>query len=218
MSTLAELRDLVELDLDDSSNAVWSTGDVDRAIARALYEYSQVNPQRTTGTITLSADGREISISSLSGLTRIVRVWHPYTAADPEDPPEWRRWDLWGTTLRIIDGDEPANGDVVRVFYFKEHTINGLGGASSTTIPAEDERVIVLGAGAYAGLQKARSAIGEAGISTDTPKHWLTWALNRLDHFQVALRQVRARELRRVDKRVPIDHDGWEREETREVI
>jgi len=218
MSNLAELRDLVELDLDDSSNAVWSTGDVDRAIARALYEYSQVNPQRAAGTVTLAADGREISISSLTGLTRIVRVWHPYTAADPEDPPEWRRWDLWGTTLRIIDGDEPASGEVVRVFYFKEHTINGLGGASSTTVPAEDERVVVLGAGAYAALQKARSAIGEAGISTDTPKHWLTWALNRLDHFNTALGLVRARELRRVDRRVPLDRDGWERDETREVI
>jgi len=218
MSDLAALRDLVELDVDDSSNAVWSTGDVDRAIARALYEYSQVNPQRTTGTITLSADGREINISSLTGLTRIVRVWHPYTAADPEDPPEWRRWDLWGTTLRVIDGDEPASGEVVRVFYFKEHTINGLGGASSTTVPAEDERVVVLGAGAYAALQKARSAIGEAGVSTETPEHWLKWALSRMEAFNQALASVRARELRRVDRRVPLDRDGWERDETREVI
>jgi hypothetical protein len=218
MSNLAELRDLVELDLDDSSNAVWSTGDVDRAIARALYEYSQVNPQRTTGTITVSADGREISISSLAGLTRMVRVWHPYTAADPEDPPEWRRWDLWGTTLRVIDGDEPASGEVVRVFYFKEHTINGLGGASSTTVAAEDERVVVLGAGAYAALQKARSAIGEAGVSTETPEHWLKWALSRMEAFSQALASVRARELRRVDRRVPLDRDGWERDETREVI
>jgi len=85
-------------------------------------------------------------------------------------------------------------------------------------VPAEDGRVVVLGAGAYAALQKARSAIGEAGISTDTPKHWLTWALNRLDHFNTALGLVRARELRRVDRRVPLDRDGWERDETREVI
>ena len=218
MSDLATLRDLVELDLDDSSNAVWATTDIDRAIARALYQYSQVNPQRAVGTITLIADGREISLSSLTGLMRVVRVWHPYIAADPEDPPQWRRWDLWGSTLRIIDGDEPANGDVVRVFYFKPQTIDDLDSATATTVPAEDERVIVLGAGGYAALQKSRGSIGAAGVSTDTPQHWLAWALNRLDHFHLALHEVRARELRKLDKRVPIDRDGWERGETREVI
>ena len=135
MTALADLRDLVELDLDDSSNAVFSTGDVDRGIERALRDYSVVNPQRVVGTITLAADGREVSLSTLTGLTQVARVWYPYTSTDPEDPPEWRRWERWSSTLYILDGDEPASGEVVRVYYHKQHTIDGLNSESTTTVP-----------------------------------------------------------------------------------
>jgi hypothetical protein len=55
-------------------------------------------------------------------------------------------------------------------------------------------------------------------VSTETPEHWLKWALSRMEAFSQALASVRARELRRVDRRVPLDRDGWERDETREVI
>jgi hypothetical protein len=218
MSSLTELRDLVELDLDDSGNAVWSTDDVDRAITRALREYSLVNPERAVGTINLAADGREISLSALTGLTGVVRVWYPYTSSDPEDPPQWRRWELWGSTLYILDGDEPASGDVVRVYYHKQHTIDGLAGESTTTVPGEDEEVVVVGAGAFGALQKARSAVGTAGVSTETPEQWLRWGLERMTEFNEALGAVRRRELLRVDKRVPMFAEGWERGGTREVV
>ena len=218
MSDLAALRDLVELDLDDSSNAVFSTGDVDRAIKRALRDYSVVSPQRAVGSITLAADGREISLSTLTGLTAVVRVWHPYTSSDPEDPPEWRRFEVWGTTLYILDGDEPASGEVVRVYYLKQHTIKDLESATSTTVPGEDEEVVVLGAGAYAAMQQARSAVGAAGVSTETPEHWLRWAADRMNAFWTALDAVRRRELLRIDKRVPMFTAGWERDDSREAI
>jgi hypothetical protein len=218
MSSLSDLRDLVEGDLDDSSNDVWTTGEIDRAIERALREYSLVRPQQAVGTISLSVDGREIGISTLTGLIRVVRVWHPYTSSDPEDPPEWRMWELWGTTLYILDGDEPADGEVVRVYYHKQHTIDGLNGESTTTIPAEDEGVVVFGAAAYAALQKARGAVGEAGVSTETPEHWLNWAAGRLKEFRAQLRDIKRREVQKIDKRVPIQDAGWQRDELRDGI
>ena len=209
MSDLAALRDLVEMDLDDAGNATWTTGEVDRSIKRALVEYSRVSPQRVVGSLLLAADGREISVSTLTGLTGVVRVWHPYTALNPEDPPEWRRWELWGTTLYILDGAEPASGESVRVYYHKGHTIDDLDAATSTTVPVDDEEVIVLGAGAYAAMQKARGSVGAAGVSTETPEHWLRWAVARMDGFATALSGVRWRELRRIDKRVPLHGGGW---------
>lgn len=218
MSDLAALRDLVELDLDDAGNATWSTAEIDRALKRALVEYARVSPQRAVGTITLEADGREISLSSLTGLTGVVRVWHPYTSADPEDPPEWRRFDVWGTTLYVLDGDEPASGDVVRVYYYKQHTIEDLESATSTTVPSQDEEVLVLGAGAYAAMQQARGAVGAAGVSTETPEHRLQWAVERMEAFHRALETVRHRELLRIDKRVPMFSEGWERADAREAI
>ncbi len=218
MSNLATLRDLVELDLDDSANDVWATADIDRAIKRALVQYSEVNPQQIVGTITLAADGREISLSTLTGLSRVVKVWYPYTSTDPEDPPSWVRWETWAGTLYIASGAEPANGDKVRVYYHKLQTIDDLSGASATTVSIEDEEVIVLGAGAYAALQQGRSAVAAAGVSTETPEHWMRWGLNRMDAFYDALRAVRTRELRKIDKRVPMHVDGWERGDYRDGI
>ena len=213
MSTLAELRDLVELDLDDSGNAIWSTDDVDRAIKRALVQYSEVNPQQIVATIVLAADGREISLATLTGLTRVVKVWYPYTSTAPEDPPSWVRWETWAGTLYVASGAEPANGDTVRVYYHKPQTIEGLDAAAATTVAAQDEEVVVLGAGAYPALQEGRSAVGAAGVSTHTPEHWMKWGLNRMDAFYDALRAVRTRELRKVDKRVPMHEAGWHRDE-----
>jgi hypothetical protein len=218
MSTLAELRDLVEQDLDDAGNAVWSTGDIDRAIERALSEYSQVNPQQAVDTIELSGDGREIDVSSITDLQRLVRVWYPYTSTDPEDPAEWRRWELWGTTLTILDGDEPASGEVVRLFYHAAQEIEDLNSATATTVPGGDEEIVVLGAGAFAALQMARSAVGAAGVSTETPEHWRAWAKGRMEEFNAWLTFVRGRELRKVMKLVPVDRAGWSRGSGRDTI
>jgi len=211
MSTLAELRDLLETDLDDAGNATWSTDEIDRGIQRALNEYSGSNPQESVDTVELSSDGREIDISSAS-VMRLDSVWFPYDASDPAHPPNWVRWSLWGDTLYIISGDEPASGEVVRLFYQALHTIDGLNGESSTTVPAGDEEILVLGAGAHCALQKGRSAIGEAGVSGETPEHWLRWAAPRMDAFNEALRRVRQRELLKLDKRVPLFREGWERD------
>jgi hypothetical protein len=218
MSTLAELRDLVEQDLDDAGNALWTTTEIDRAIEKALAEYSRARPLQAEGTVNLAADGREIDVSSLTGLTRVVRVWYPYTSTDPEDPPEWRQWELWQSTLYILDGDEPASGDVVRVYYHTLHTIEDLNSATETTIPAEDEEEVVLGAGGYAAMEKARGAVGEAGASTETPEHWLKWATGRLDAFHAHLANIRRQQLLALDKRVPIHRPGWDRDSVRDGI
>jgi hypothetical protein len=217
MSDLAALRDLVEADLDDSANDTWTTAEIDRAIQRALSDYSHVRPQEITASLTaLAAAGREISLSTLTALIRVVRIWAPYTAADPEDPPKWRRFEYYGTTLYILDGDEPAIGDVVRVYYTKPQTIKDLASAAATTVAIEDEELIVLGGGAYAAMQKARSSVVAAGISTDTPKHWLSWGSDRMAQFVEALRKVKATETLKLDKRVPTD--GWKRTDIREEI
>jgi len=218
MSTLSELRELVEQDLDDAGNAVWTAGEIDRAIERALSGYSRARPQEAVGTITLAADGREVSLSTLTGLTRVVRVWYPYTSTAPEDPPEWRQWELWGATLYVLDGGEPASGDVVRVYYQKPQTIEDLNSATETTVPAEHEEVVVGGAGGYAAMEKARGSVGEAGVSTETPEHWLEWATGRLDSFNVQLTEIRRQLLLRVDKRVPIQRPGWDRDSVRDGI
>ena len=210
MSNLAAIRDLVERDLDDTGNEIWSTDDGDRAIERALMDYSHVHPQPAVSTLELSADGREVDIGSISGLTRVVKVWYPYDSCAPESPPNWVRWDKWGDVLYLSSDEEPASGATVRIFYHKVHTVEDLAGAESTSVSSEDEEALVLGAAAYAVLQKARGSVGKAGVSAETPEHWLNWAESRMQAFRERLQQVRKRELRRIDKRVPLHREGWE--------
>jgi hypothetical protein len=166
-ATLANVRDRVELRLQDTGNATWAEGDLDEAIETALEQYSKYNPQHAIDTVTLGAsDAREIDISSLTGLLRVEKVWWDYDSSDPSYPPNWRQFEVWpGDILYIDDRELPAENDVVRVWYTKMHTINGLDGDSTTTIPADDEGTIVTGAAHFA----AQMRIAE--IAEDLPAH-----------------------------------------------
>ena len=63
---LADLRDRLEEILADTGNAIWSTGNLDEAIRQAVHEYSLARPQEQQTSITLTADGREISTSTIT--------------------------------------------------------------------------------------------------------------------------------------------------------
>jgi len=144
---LAGLRRRVRSRLQDLSAASWANEDIDEAIRTALEQYSKYKPQHTIGTISLSADGREIDISSLTGCIRVEKVWWDYDSSDPSYPPNYRQFEIWpGDILYIDDRTEPSSGETVRVWYSKSHTLDGLDGETSTTIPANDEGTIVTGA------------------------------------------------------------------------
>ena len=89
----------------------------------------------------------------------MVKVWYPYHSCAPESPPNRVRWDRWGSILYIPSGETSEAGAKLRIYYHQAQTLEGLDGASSTTVPLQDEEVIVLGAAAFAALQKARSSV-----------------------------------------------------------
>lgn len=161
-ATLSTLRDRVENLLLDTSNTVWATGILDEAMSLALEEYSRAKPLVAVGTVTPTADTREVSVSSLTGLVNVIRVWWPYTSSNPEYPPSWVTWSVFwngGTPTLFIDGVVPDGTLVARVFYEKLHTLNGLAGAGATTFPATDDGILVLGAAGYACLTRAADAV-----------------------------------------------------------
>src|SRR3990170_4737928 len=142
MSTLAQIRDRVELMLLDIANAIYTADLVDESLKQALALYNQVNPGMAEALITLPGDGLEIALDSLSGLLRVVDVWWPYdsTATQETWPPNrvqgYRLW--WDVgqpvlILEIKEGDQPQADDEMRVWYTSKHTIEGLSSAASTT-------------------------------------------------------------------------------------
>jgi len=186
-ATLAQLRDRVETLLQDTTNAIWSTDDLDEAIRQALALYDQVNPDEAIATITLTSGGREIDISSL-GYTTVERVWRDYDASNPAYPPNWRDFEVWpGDILFIKDDEEPSSGDTVRIWYTKPHTLNGLDGATSTTVPEHHESLIVTGAAAIAAHMRATENSEEATVDGWPHRRYMELAAQWADTFHTRL-------------------------------
>src|SRR5512136_1471118 len=105
-TTLTALRDRVEQILADSGNAIWATGDIDEAIRQALHEYSKIRPLSAVTTVNVTTATHELSITTITGLIGVSRVWCPYTAASPEDPPNWVAFEHWVDAAILYFPDE----------------------------------------------------------------------------------------------------------------
>src|SRR3990170_893729 len=111
-----EYRERLRLELADLGVATWEDDTLDQALRQALEDYNDVNPDQAIATHTFASASREaaLSASTFARLIRVLRVWLPYTASDPEHPPKWRAgFELWpGNILYIADDPEPAASDV----------------------------------------------------------------------------------------------------------
>lgn len=171
------LRDRVEARLQDSGNTRWSTADTDEAIRTSLEQYTRLNPHEAIGTVTLSANGREIDISSLTGLIRVQKVWWDYDSSSPGFPPNWRQFEMWPDSILYIDDrSEPQDGDKVRIWHTKNHTVKGLDAATATTVAADDIEIIVTGAAHFAARTRAIELSESLNVDRDVVKRLEDWA------------------------------------------
>ncbi len=209
--TLAEALDELEKALMDTSNAYWSTAQLTRALRQALHLFSSYSPRRAVADVTLTAGSREATLS-LTGLLAVTGVWHPYTSAAPEYPPNVANWRMLTDAVLYLDiADLPATGDQARVFYLAQHALSGLDSATATTLAAAQEEIVLALAAGYACEQRAADCIGEINVSDWTPAHWASEAQRRLGN---ALAQLGAldRQAQRGDtapKSWPVDK--WDR-------
>ena len=219
MTTLADFRNRTETILADTGNEIWNVAAIDEAIRQALHEYSRVRPRNAIDTIALSADGRELDIASLTDLLAVYAVWLPYTASDPEFPPNIRNFEHWvdQATLYFPDGAEPQASDVARVFYTALHTIQSLDGATSTTVPGDHETLIAQGAAGYAATSRAVDAAarrplgGEGAVNPATAQQIRAWGLSRLHDFRAGLTRLARALARQSSAHVPLPPlDRWQ--------
>jgi len=139
--------------------------------------------------VTLSADGREIDISSLTGLWRVEKVWWDYDSSSPGYPPNWRQFEVWpGSILYIDDDDAPSSGDVVRIWYTKKHTIKGLDSATATTVAEEDVTYLVSGAAYFAARARAVELSETLNVDKDVVDRLVEWADEEGKNFRYGMR------------------------------
>jgi len=179
---LATLRTRVREDLQDTdaANYRWTNDEVDGAIERVVREFSLAYPIQEEDEITSTADDKELDISSLSDLLKIVSVEYPMDL----EPPYYQRFEMWGDKLYMTDkGDGTKKA---RVRWHKWHTLD----AVSSTIPQQFEELIVLGATGYLAASASVYTVDKATIAGRfATANFLKWGQQRLDRYEKKLKQ-----------------------------
>ena len=196
MSTLTQLVDHVAADLKDTGNTSWSAEELARALRWALHELCWAAPRRGTATIAAQDDVREYSLAAagVTGLLFITEVGYPYDSGEPAYPPRSVPWRLLDDDTLFLDVASVVGGEMIRLFCARPHTLEGLDGAAATTLSAEQEELLCLGAAGYAALQRAQDAIGRVNVSLQAPQLWREWGESRLHAFRARLVQIARRE------------------------
>ncbi len=148
MSNLATIRAAVRIDLqdEDAANERWADDTLDRHIKRAVLEYSHVNPLEKKSTLQTASDSRDVDVSSLSTLIRIVAAEYP----TGEYPPSYVPLSLWADTLTLDLSGAPSGTPDVAIYWHAVHTING-----TISFPASHDDIVAGGASGFAALEWA---------------------------------------------------------------
>jgi len=208
MATLSDLIARVALDLGDAGHAIWSSAELTAYLRRALAAYSRCDPQRLDVVIPSTAGLREYPLAALGPFMEITDLWYPYDPAAPVHPPRRPEWALiLSKTYYLGVADAPTGGphDQMRLFFTAPHTLEGLDDAEETTLDADGEGIVALGAAAFAAEARARGLLGAVTVSVDTPRQWAAWAEARLARFEEALQGVRRRRVAAPDPRVAVE-------------
>jgi len=179
---LTEMRARVREDLQDtdSQNYRWTDDEVDGAITRVVIEYSLHAPIEQQDDIATTDGDTELDISSLSGLLEIESVEFPIGYK----PKYFQRTEYWAGHLYMQD---EGNGNDARVKWLKKHTLD----AQSTTIPAEHEEIIVLGATGYLAMSASAYTVDRASIAgRHATINFKAWGKERLDRYDKKLKAV----------------------------
>lgn len=206
MSTLAQMRDRVELMLQDTGNVIWDTDTLDEALKQALDQYNSVNPLHMETVITLPGDGREIALSGITGLLDVLDVWWPYdsdAASETWPPNRVRGWRVWWDDaqpllfLEIDNSGQPQTGEEVRIWFTKRQTIQDLDSADTTTLRGDHESLVVLGAAGHAAMSRTVDLVEVSGTDLYQVSILGTWGQRKIREYQSALRQLERHHARR---------------------
>jgi len=179
---LTEMRARVREDLQDtdSENYRWADDEVDGAIDRVVTEYSLHAPIEQQDDIATTDGDSELDISSLSGLLEIESVEFPIGYK----PKYFQRTEYWAGHLYMED---EGNGNDARVKWTKKHTLT----AESTTIPAEHEEIIVLGATGYLAMSASAYTVDRASIAgRHATINFKAWGKERLNRYDKKLKAI----------------------------
>ena len=165
----------------------YSTALLDESVAWALDTLSAGSPQLKTEAITVTSVGREQSLAALPGLLTVLEVIYPYQA-DMNAPEPLRQWYFYqrdgGAWLYLGGRLVPAAGDLLRITFTARHTLQGLDGALLTTLPTEQETLLLQGAAGRAAELRGLHMVEAYGKKPSEPDKLKSWAEAALAEFR----------------------------------
>lgn len=182
---IATMRTRVREDLQDTdaANYRWTDDEVDGAIERVVMEFSIVHPIQQQDDIATTESSRDIDVSSLTGLTGVESVEFPVGL----NPTYYQKFRIWQDTLQMSDEGDGSNA---RVRWYKQHTLD----AESSTIPAQFEELIVLGATGYLAASASVYTVDRASIAGKWATiNFLKWGQARLARYEKKLKAISSR-------------------------
>ena len=184
MTTITTIRALVRRDLKDEDNANyrWTDDEIDRAIDKAVLEYSEYCPLQVMNVLDTVDDDNTVDISTLIDRIDVLRVEHPVI----DQPYESHRFSVWLDLLTFLDGYF-GDGTNCNVYWLKKHSI----GASSSTIPTAHEHIIALGAAAFAISSQAQYSVTQTFGGQKVSQDYTVWAKTTFAQFYATLDRIK---------------------------
>lgn len=183
---LADYRTATLAALDDASQARFTNAQIDAALRWALDVYTKYRP--LVKEYNLDTDGNAVmELPDDFDAIKIIKV--ELDATDIDDIREityyaYIRDEAWWleTVKETIAADE-----VLNITYSARHTIDDLDSAAGTTIPTEDEHLVVTGAAGFALQQRASSRLETTNLNDDTIQRMVQLANTEITYFMAAL-------------------------------
>lgn len=179
---IATMRALVQIDLHDETNDVWSNDEVDRAVQLAVQEFSRAIPDEDEHTSAAVAV-RDLNIAALT--TRVVISAVEYPTGNY--PKTYVRFSVWGDTLSLLVDTAPDGSHDAEIFYGKMHDL----GVATSTIPVVHERLIAAGGAGFALQQWGVEGTNKTNVGgKDVARTYAELAGSKLTYFRLELRRL----------------------------
>jgi len=195
MANLAAYRTRLSNSLNDTTTK-YSNDVLDEALRKVLNEYTRAFPDISTREISLPSAGRVQSLGECPGLISVLQLVHPYNAS-LTDPFMREREDFYivwqaGVPCAYFTGpDIPLAGELLYVKYAGRQTIQDLDGAPATSVRADHEDLLVVGASGQAAMIRA-SGLNEAwGVKSGEMSQLMVWGSDQYARFVQSLAEIR---------------------------
>ncbi|MGE0058918.1 MAG: hypothetical protein AB7T32_13115 [Dehalococcoidia bacterium] len=184
MTTLADLRDRLRIELHDVDETRWDDDALDRHLHRAVRELSSRAPRERVTTLATTAGSRELSLEALADLVEVAAVEYPVN----EYPARLVRFSVYAGTLTLLVDTAPGDGEDVNVYWGSVHEVDD----DSCTLPAVQEDIVVGGAAGYAAVEWASFATNRANIGgVEAVEQYAAWGADALSRFKEQLGRLR---------------------------